>query len=296
MFSVLQHGTIAELWAAEFEAMSKEEVLIVSNAAHAAQYRRVFAGRSRVRVLDDGALANETRLGAVADLDFALRACARSPDVVVVVAGDTLFERSVDVKVTCVLLVPFFFFCLRFVCALFVFLCLCFVPLAPRLVFVHQVLAISHFLSQSMLETFLKSKDDAFTLGYEMSDPATQCKSRGVLQINEQNVVTRFVEKPNVPLENSLASAPFYIYRRTVLPHLASYLEEKRAANAPVTFVVVVFFFFFFCLGRLTQVSFPRLPRMMRLGSFLLIWSIRKIWLCVVKKSLEELTLEGEFS
>jgi hypothetical protein len=49
--------------------------------------------------MNDGALDNSSRLGAVADLAFVLQAHGegRDFDAVVVVAGDTLFEKSVDV-------------------------------------------------------------------------------------------------------------------------------------------------------------------------------------------------------
>ncbi len=83
----------------------------MSNAAHFPLYRSLFSSSSSssvssssvssrgVRVLDDGALDNERRLGAVADLREAVRHARREPDVLVAVAGDTLFEKSVSVKV-----------------------------------------------------------------------------------------------------------------------------------------------------------------------------------------------------
>ena len=89
--------TIAALWVREFAALSPDgPVVVVSNAAHAPQYRAVFGGHARVRLLDDGALSNETRLGAVADLALAAAACGEC-EVVVAVAGDTLLEQGADV-------------------------------------------------------------------------------------------------------------------------------------------------------------------------------------------------------
>ncbi len=90
------------------------------------------------------------------------------------------------------------------------------------------------FFGQDLLREFVASNDDALTLGYVMSDPATQCRSRGVLQMDAEGRVVRFAEKPNEPLPNSLASAPLYIYRKTVLPHLNAYLDERKASGAKV--------------------------------------------------------------
>lgn len=148
-------------------------------------------------------MSNETRLGAVADLAFALERCGVADfDVVVAVAGDTLFEKSVDVKAS-------------------FGECFCF----P-----------SYRIEQSLVRGFLESDEDALTLGYPMSDPATQCRSRGVLQLGpDGRRVVAFAEKPPEPLPASLASAPLYIYRRSVLPRLTAYLAAKRAANAKVS-------------------------------------------------------------
>jgi NDP-sugar pyrophosphorylase family protein len=49
-----------------------------------------------VIIYNDGALSNDTRLGAVADIEIAIGLV--DADYYVVVAGDTLLSQSVDVK------------------------------------------------------------------------------------------------------------------------------------------------------------------------------------------------------
>jgi NDP-sugar pyrophosphorylase family protein len=45
------HGTIAELWAKDFASISRHSVVVVSNGAHAEQYKTVFANDPRVKVI-----------------------------------------------------------------------------------------------------------------------------------------------------------------------------------------------------------------------------------------------------
>lgn len=74
-----------------------EDGIVVSNARFAADFanwsQRVGA-RMPLRVVDDGATTNETRLGAVRDLELALRSAPRDfqPDGYLVLACDNLFE------------------------------------------------------------------------------------------------------------------------------------------------------------------------------------------------------------
>ena len=46
-------------------------------------------------ILNDGSISNETRLGAVADIQFALNSVDKKDDnAVLVIAGDTLFLQD----------------------------------------------------------------------------------------------------------------------------------------------------------------------------------------------------------
>jgi NDP-sugar pyrophosphorylase family protein len=75
---------------------------------------------------------------------------------------------------------------------------------------------------------------DVLTLGYPMSDPSVQCRSRGVLQSDPAGVVLRFLEKPpQPPPGSSLASAPLYFLRPRALLEVPRFLEQHR--EAPVS-------------------------------------------------------------
>jgi len=51
--------------------------------------------KNRMSILNDGTVSNETRLGAIRDIDFAIRQCDIDDDLLVI-AGDNLFEFSMD--------------------------------------------------------------------------------------------------------------------------------------------------------------------------------------------------------
>jgi glucose-1-phosphate thymidylyltransferase len=71
-----------------------DEVILVSNSRFADQFARFLSGRkSRIAcsVLDDGTSDNETRLGAIADLLFAVDRRCLDGDLMVL-AGDNLFD------------------------------------------------------------------------------------------------------------------------------------------------------------------------------------------------------------
>lgn len=70
-----------------------DEVILVSNHRFYDQFAAYCAGRAgpAYRVLDDGSTDNESRLGAVADLAFAVRECSLDEDLLVL-AGDNLFD------------------------------------------------------------------------------------------------------------------------------------------------------------------------------------------------------------
>lgn len=74
-----------------------EHGVVVSNARFAADFARwakTANARLPLQVVDDGATTNETRLGAVRDLDLALRSAqtAFAPDGYLVLACDNLFD------------------------------------------------------------------------------------------------------------------------------------------------------------------------------------------------------------
>ncbi len=78
------------------EIPSLEEVILVSNGrffSHFVQWATTCVSTLRVIVLNDGAMDNDQRLGAVADLEFAVREKNIREDTLVL-AGDNLFDFS----------------------------------------------------------------------------------------------------------------------------------------------------------------------------------------------------------
>ena len=73
-----------------------DEVYVVTNSKFAGAFRDWAARRSglAVRIVDDGTVDEESRLGAIGDLDLAIRQ-ARLDDDVLVLAGDNLFSESI---------------------------------------------------------------------------------------------------------------------------------------------------------------------------------------------------------
>lgn len=73
-----------------------DEVILVSNARFAPHFRSFLVSRSdpfRIRVVDDGTHDNESRLGAIGDMELAIRECGIDDDLLVL-AGDNLFDFS----------------------------------------------------------------------------------------------------------------------------------------------------------------------------------------------------------
>ncbi len=71
-----------------------DEYIVISNHKFVSQFRDWAAGRhQRITVLDDGTSTNETRLGAVKDLQLAIDTCHLDDDLLVI-AGDNLLDFS----------------------------------------------------------------------------------------------------------------------------------------------------------------------------------------------------------
>ena len=90
-------GTILDFIVGKVEAVGRiTEILIVSNHrffSQFAEWRDGYSGRLRITLLDDGTTTNENRLGAIADLRFAVAAGELDEDLLVL-AGDNLFDFS----------------------------------------------------------------------------------------------------------------------------------------------------------------------------------------------------------
>lgn len=74
-------------------AIGFDGTYVVTNAKFAPRFEEWAAGRDDVTVVDDGTTDEETKLGAIGDLDLVIRQEAIDDDVIVV-AGDNLFTDS----------------------------------------------------------------------------------------------------------------------------------------------------------------------------------------------------------
>jgi glucose-1-phosphate thymidylyltransferase len=74
------------------EVRGLDEIHVVTNSRFAGAFREWAGGRG-VRILDDGTADEQTRLGAIGDLELAIRTEAIDDDLLVL-AGDNLFSES----------------------------------------------------------------------------------------------------------------------------------------------------------------------------------------------------------
>ncbi|QGH36211.1 NTP transferase domain-containing protein [Gracilibacillus salitolerans] len=70
---------------------------------------------------------------------------------------------------------------------------------------------------------------------HELDDPE-EMKRTGIVEVNEDGVVTSFEEKPQEPKSN-LAVPPFYLYKAETLPLFKQYLAEGNNPDAPGNFI-----------------------------------------------------------
>ncbi|MBO4427969.1 MAG: nucleotidyltransferase family protein [Bacteroidales bacterium] len=81
-------------WLVDDIGDAAESFAVISNHKFAGHFENWAAGRSeKIDVVDDGTSTNETRLGAVRDIQFAMDALKPSGDILVI-AGDNLLDFS----------------------------------------------------------------------------------------------------------------------------------------------------------------------------------------------------------
>lgn len=81
-------------WLVDDIAPLTDEFIIVSNHRFAGYFRN-WASTQRITVLDDGTISNETRLGAVKDIQFAVDTLDITDDCLVM-AGDNVLDFSLQ--------------------------------------------------------------------------------------------------------------------------------------------------------------------------------------------------------
>eukprot|EP01088_Endostelium_zonatum_P022061 TRINITY_DN9128_c0_g1_i1.p1 TRINITY_DN9128_c0_g1~~TRINITY_DN9128_c0_g1_i1.p1 ORF type:complete len:271 (-),score=55.25 TRINITY_DN9128_c0_g1_i1:31-843(-) len=77
-------------------------------------------------------------------------------------------------------------------------------------------------------------------LCYTISGPAERLQ-RGIIELNDNNQITMFLEKPKIEETNSLlGSVPFYLYSKHTLPLIHQYVEQSSTlaeVDSPGRFV-----------------------------------------------------------
>lgn len=157
-----------------------DEVIVVSNDRFADQLQTWVDGyqySKPISVLNDGTNSNETRLGAIGDLQLAIKEFEITDDILVL-AGDFLFDFE----------------------------------LTDFVKFYHQ------------------HKSDCITIN-KWDDPEA-LKRTGIAEVDQNNKVITFEEKPEKPKSN-LAVPPIYIYQANTLPLIDRYLIEGNNPDAP---------------------------------------------------------------
>lgn len=73
-----------------------DEYIVVSNHRYYEHFANWAAGKAlNIRVIDDGSISNETRLGAVRDIQFAIESLGLDDDLLII-AGDNVLDFSLN--------------------------------------------------------------------------------------------------------------------------------------------------------------------------------------------------------
>lgn len=80
-------------WLVEDLASSVEQFIVISNHKYA-QHFEIWAENKPIVVVDDGTSTNETRLGAVKDIQFAINQLNLSGEDLLIIAGDNVLDFS----------------------------------------------------------------------------------------------------------------------------------------------------------------------------------------------------------
>ena len=162
-----------------------DEIIIVTNAKYFEQFekwKKGFACCVKIKILNDGTTSNETRLGAIKDIDLAI-SLENINDTLLVIAGDNYV--TFDIK---------------------------------------------------KFAEFFKEKKSTVMAVRDIGDKTTAKKRFGVVEINEENRIVGFEEKPEEP-KTSLTATAVYILRRDHIKLVQIYNEENIEQDAPGFFL-----------------------------------------------------------
>lgn len=157
-----------------------DEVVIVTNdkfAGHFVKWTEKVTYTKKFTVINDGTLTNETRLGAIGDIQFVIDKLGIQDDVMIL-AGDNLFD----------------------------------------------------FELTDFAAYFKEVGTDCITAYHEENE--AQLKRAGVIELDGQQKVLSFEEKPEHP-RSSYCVPAFYLYQKETLPLIKDYLKEGNNPDAP---------------------------------------------------------------
>ena len=158
-----------------------DQFIVISNHKFAHHFTEWAAGKADVAVVDDGTSTNETRLGAVRDMQFAIDALRLNDDLLVI-AGDNVLDFSLC----------------RFI-------------------------------------TYAGEKKTSCTMRYWEEDEK-KLRKAGVAEINEDEAILSFEEKPEKPKTN-WCTPPFYIYTAEDAGKIKDAIADGCGTDAPGSLV-----------------------------------------------------------
>ena len=157
-----------------------EEFIVISNHKYAEQFRAWSSGKPAI-VADDGTETNETRLGAVKDIQFVIDQLGIEGDVLVL-AGDNVLDFSLR---------PFI--------------------------------------------AYAQDKHTSCTLRYR-EDDLEKLRRAGVSEVDSDDVLISFEEKPQKPKSN-WCTPPFYYYTASDVLKIKDAIADGCGTDAPGSLV-----------------------------------------------------------
>ena len=180
---------LISFWIESFKNVSEiQKAIIVTNDKFNEQFYKSKKWYNPqdfpLEIFNDGSTSNETRLGAVVDIKFALDKSEN--DDTLVIAGDTLFYPDFDL--------------------------------------------------QKFIEEFKrlkKVKKEPLALIVDCPCPEDEVHKHGIIEINDDNQVTSFLEKPKATETKSRSQSPcFYLFDQKCQEIIGDFLEHTK--NLPI--------------------------------------------------------------
>ena len=165
------------------EIKAIDEIFIISNDKFFEKFSKWlqnYRHKDLIILVNDGTKSDESKLGAVGDINFTLNQYNIKEDILVI-GADNLFEFSLN----------------------------------------------------DVYDSFIKKGDTVILR--DLGDLSLMSRY-SVVDINKENKIISFVEKPNEPV-STLTSICVYFYKNDTLPLFKKYINEKRNPDAPGYFV-----------------------------------------------------------